>query len=227
MAALLLSLSGLPSWLTVALAVCLQVAMHHQAQRQHRGRRGAGGLGAVLHPLLHGVPRGGGAFQVGILSPAVESRDRRVGIGQVMGNMCQLFHGKHSSDLGPFSLFGLKLLWCCCLMTCRVTPEADLVLKVPVSSAIKQQDCSGHDLHCFLASPMAPFIIHLCLGVPKARTHRALHCQARASDPLDHLVCGCGWQWEAVPSLSGLQITSLMGFLCQKSASNDPFILVN
>lgn len=136
-------------------------------------------------------------------------------------------HPSLSSDLGPVSLFGLKLLWCCCLMTCRVTPEADLVLKVPVSSAIKQQDCSGHDLHCFLASPTAPFIIHLCLGVPKARTHRALHCQARASNPLDHLVCGCGWQWEAVPSLSGLQITSLMGFLCQKSASNDPFILVN
>lgn len=80
-------------------------------------------------------------------------------------------HPSPSSDLGPFGLFGLKLLWCCCLMTCRVTPEADLVLKVPVSSAIKQQDCSGHDLHCFLASPMAPFIIHLCLGVPKARTN--------------------------------------------------------
>lgn len=109
MTGLLMSLSGLFSWLTVALGVCLQVAIHHQAQRQHRGRRGAGGLGAVLHPLLHGVPRGGGPVQVGILCPAVESRDRRVVTEQEMGNMCQLFHEKKhpspSSGLGSLSLF--------------------------------------------------------------------------------------------------------------------------
>lgn len=121
--ALLLSLPG--SLLADCGPWCvLQVAIHHQAQRQHRGRRRARGLGALLHPLLHGVPRGGGPLQVGILW------NWTAGTGQVMGNKCQLFHPSPSSSLGSFSLFELKLLCSCCLMICGVTPESGLVLKV-------------------------------------------------------------------------------------------------
>lgn len=63
----LVPLPGFPVLLTVFLGVCTQVAVYRQAQRKHRCRWGAGGLGAVLHPILHGVPGGGGPVQVGFL----------------------------------------------------------------------------------------------------------------------------------------------------------------
>lgn len=84
-------------------------------------------------------------------------------------------------------------------MICGVTPESDLVFKVPVSSAIKQQDWSVHDLHYFLAFPMAPFIIHLCLECPKPG-----HVVLSTARPGHLILCTiwcveCGWQGEAVP----------------------------
>lgn len=50
--------------LTVFPGVCTQVAIYRQAQRKHRCRWGARGLGAILYPLLHGVPGGGSPVQV-------------------------------------------------------------------------------------------------------------------------------------------------------------------
>lgn len=166
--------------LTVLLGVCKQVAIYHQAQREHCWWWGARGLGAILHPILHGVPRGGSPIQVWSLCLGKENWEWKGSEAKVKANKELMLHGKsglaglwktHSSPLSCLATF---LLWVdavtleCCQMTCRITPEWNLVLKclcqVPLNNVTAK-------FMIFIASwiPRAGFIIYLCLGVLRSQ----------------------------------------------------------